>query len=270
MERHAMNKQTGRTTKRQSAGLKGAKPKAEGVSDIQRGIWEFIRRNVEEKGFPPTLRELGDAFEIASTNGIRYHLRVLTEHGYIEHQKGSRRGLRLLNPDGSSPFQWNRSIEVNQQDLEDLPDNVVPFPERRPPEGLSHWWKPLPVIGRVAAGSPILAEENKEDEIGVDQALFGGGPNVDLFGLRVNGDSMVEVGIYDGDLAVVRKQRTARPNEIVVATVNDEATVKRYLPEEERIVLKPENKDYEPIIVTPEDRFRIVGVVVGIIRRKVQ
>lgn len=265
-----MTKESGRIIGKHSVGRKGVKSRAEGVSGIQREIWEYIRRNVEEKGFPPTLRELGDAFSIASTNGIRYHLRVLTQHGYIEHQKGSRRGLRLLNPDGSSPFQRNSSIEIDPPEAEELPDNVVPFPERRLPEGLSHWWKSLPVIGHVAAGSPILAEENKEDEIGVDQALFGGGPNVDLFGLRVNGDSMIEVGIYDGDLAVVRKQRTARPNEIVVATVNDEATVKRYLPEEERIVLKAENKDYDPIIVTPEDRFRIVGVVVGLIRRKIQ
>lgn len=265
-----MTRNDRRMTEGQPDRRKGGKPKVEGISSIQQQIWEFIRRNVESKGFPPTLRELGDAFGIASTNGIRYHLRVLTEFGYIEHQKGSRRGLRLLNPDGSSPFQRNVSDETNPQDLEDLPDNVVPFPERRPPEGLSHWWKPLPIIGRVAAGSPILAEENKEDEIGVDQALFGGGPNVDLFGLRVNGDSMIEVGIFDGDLAVVRKQRTARPNEIVVATVNDEATVKRYLPGQDQIVLKAENKDYDPIIVTPEDRFRVVGVVVGIIRRRIQ
>ncbi len=265
-----MPKENGRITGRPSAGRKGAKSIGEGVTDIQRDIWEYIRRNVEEKGFPPTLRELGDAFGIASTNGIRYHLRVLTQHGYIEHQKGSRRGLRLLNPDGSSPFQRPRPVEVSRPKREELPDNVVPFPERRLPEGLSHWWKSLPIIGRVAAGSPILAEENKEDEIGVDQALFGGGPNVDLFGLRVNGDSMTDVGIYDGDLAVVRKQRTAHPNDIVVATVNDEATVKRYLPGEDRIILKAENKDYDPIIVTPEDRFRIVGVVVGLIRRKIQ
>ena len=265
-----MTKETRPSWEKKSIRRKGSKSKVEGVSDIQREIWEYIRRNVEDKGFPPTLRELGDAFGIVSTNGIRYHLRVLTQHGYIEHEKGSRRGLRLLNPDGSSPFQRSGLVEVTRPERSDLPDNVVPFPDRRLPEGLSHWWKSLPIIGRVAAGSPILAEENKEDEIGVDQAIFGGGPNVDLFGLRVNGDSMIDAGIYDGDLAVVRKQRTARPNEIVVATVNDEATVKRYLPGEDQIVLKAENKDYDPIVVTPEDRFRIVGVVVGLIRRKIQ
>ncbi len=265
-----MGKENEQTTTKPSGKRKRTRSQVEEISEIQREIWEFIRRNVEEKGFPPTLRELGDAFGIASTNGIRYHLRALTELGYIEHQKGSRRGLRLRNPDGSSPFQNTRPVGVKREHKKDLPDNVVPFPDRRLPEGLSHWWKSLPIVGRVAAGSPILAEENKEDEIGVDQAIFGGGPNVDLFGLRVNGDSMIDVGIFDGDLAVVRKQRIARPHEIVVATVNDEATVKRYLPEEERIVLKAENKDYDPIIVTPEDRFRIVGVVVGLIRRKIQ
>lgn len=249
----------------------GRRPASEAgrISAVQKEIWNFIRTNVEEKGYPPTLRELGDAFGIASTNGIRYHLRALAQNGWIEHRKGSRRGIRLVNPDGTSPFKRSEHSEPQTSLTGDARGNVIPFPEPRLPEGLSHWWKALPIIGRVAAGSPILAEENKEDEIGVDQALFGGGPNIELFGLRINGESMAEIGIYDGDLAVVRKQRTARPGEVVVATVNDEATVKRYLPEEDRIVLKAENRDYDPIIVLPEDRFRIVGIVVGIIRRRV-
>lgn len=250
-------------------GTEDAEIRGTGLSDVQKEIWNHIRISVEERGFPPTLREIGDAFSISSTNGVRYHLRVLMKQGWIAHEKGSRRGLRLLNPDGSSPFKHNRTEDVHYIPTGGLPRNVIAFPQASPPPGLSHWWKPLPVIGRVAAGSPILAEENKEDEIGVDQALFGGGPNVDLFGLRVSGDSMIEIGIFDGDLAVVRKQQTARSGEVVVAVVNDEATVKRYLPEESRIVLKAENRDYEPIIVTPEDRFRVVGIVVGIIRRRV-
>lgn len=241
----------------------------EELNDIQKKIWFHIRECVERQGFPPTLRELGDQFGIASTNGVRYHLKVLQSRGYIEHKKGSRRGLRLLNPDGSSPFQEPALEVIHSLRADDAPDNVVQLPTVSPPAGLEHWWKSLPIIGRVAAGSPILAEENKEDEIGVDQALFGGGPGVELFGLRINGDSMIEIGIYDGDLAIVKKKRTARYGEIVVATVNDEATVKRYLPEETRIVLKAENPDYDPIVVTEEDRFRIVGVVVGLIRRRV-
>lgn len=239
------------------------------LTTVQRDIWKYILANVEEKGYPPTLREIGDAFHIASTNGVRYHLKVLMQAGWLEHRKGSRRGLQLTTPEGVSPFKRNREPVVDSLPTAETPDNVVPFPNRPVPQGLAHWWKALPIIGRVAAGSPILAEENKEDEIGVDQALFGGGPNIELFGLRINGDSMIEAGIYDGDLAVVRKQRTARHGEIVVATVNDEATVKRYLPDEDRIVLKAENRDYDPIVVTPEDRFRIAGVLVGLIRRKV-
>jgi len=238
----------------------------ENVTEIQKEMWLFIKDNVEERGYPPTLRELGDAFKIASTNGVRYHLRVLEKKGYLQHRKGSRRGIQLLNPDGTSPYR------SRYDDVETLPtgeDNIIEFPESKLPPGLTHWWKPLPIVGRVAAGSPLLAEENKEDEIGVDQALFGGGPGVELFGLRINGDSMNGAGIHDGDLAVVRKQRTAREGEIVVATVNDEATVKRYLPEDTRIVLKAENPDYPSIIVTPEDRFRIAGVVTGLIRRRV-
>ncbi|MCA9410501.1 MAG: transcriptional repressor LexA [Candidatus Omnitrophica bacterium] len=240
----------------------------ENVTDIQKEIWLFIKQSVEEQGYPPTLRELGDAFDIASTNGVRYHLRILEKKGYLQHRKGSRRGIQLLNPDGSSPY------KQSYDDIESLPtgegsDNVINLPDNSLPPGLTPWWKPLPIVGRVAAGSPILAEENKEDEIGVDQALFGGGPGVELFGLRINGDSMTGAGIHDGDLAVIRKQRTARDGEIVVATVNDEATVKRYQPEDSRIVLKAENPDYPSIIVTPEDRFRIAGVVTGLIRRRV-
>ena len=239
------------------------------LNEIQKKIWLWIRGHVEEKGFPPTLRELGDTFGIASTNGVRYHLRVLEKKGYLRHQKGSRRGIRLVNPDGSSPYKQRRSSRVATLPLGDDLSNVIPFPEPRAAEGPAHWWKALPVIGLVAAGSPALAEENKEDEIGVDQAVFGGGPGIELFGLRINGDSMFDAGIHDGDLAVVRKQRTARVGEIVVATVNDEATVKRYLPGEDRIVLKAESKDYPSLTVTPEDKFRIVGVVVGLIRRRV-
>src|SRR3990172_9149616 len=133
-----MVKQVGKSSRTRR---KSSSQRSEGISELQQQIWEFIRRSVEENGFPPTLRELGDAFGIASTNGIRYHLRALAQQGYIEHQKGSRRGLKLRNQDGSSPFRRPRPVEVPRQPVEDLPDNVVPFPERRIPEGLSHWWK---------------------------------------------------------------------------------------------------------------------------------
>ncbi|MCG3197022.1 MAG: LexA repressor [bacterium] len=259
----------GKNVRARSSGRARRAASAGEITTVQREIWKHILEHVEERGYPPTLREIGDAFGIASTNGVRYHLKVLMQAGWLEHRKGSRRGLQLTTPEGVSPFKRHREPVVDSLPAGDTPSNVVPFPNRPAPQGLSHWWKALPIIGRVAAGSPILAEENKEDEIGVDQALFGGGPNIELFGLRINGDSMIEAGIYDGDLAVVRKQRTARHGEIVVATVNDEATVKRYLPDEDRIVLKAENRDYDPIVVTPEDRFRIAGVVVGLIRRKI-
>lgn len=262
------NDRSSKTTRRTGRTVTTIHGKA-ALTSIQIEIWEFIRNHVEENGFPPSLREMCDAFGIASTNGIRYHLKVLAANGFILLRKGARRGSSLLNPDGSSPFK--KSLEPTQaaSPFHQIPSNVVPFPEHRLPEGLTHWWKSLPIVGMVAAGSPVLAEENKEDEIGVDQALFGGGPNVELFGLRITGDSMIEAGIFDGDLAVVKKQRTARSGEVVVATVNDEATVKRYLPGPDQIILKAENRDYPPIVVTPEDRFRIVGVLVGLIRRTI-
>lgn len=218
------------------------------------------------------MRELGDHLGIRSTNGVRYHLKALAARGYLSHEKGRRRDLQLLNPDGTSPFKREREdgARVDRPAVAGPSENVVRFPDRRPPAGLDHWWRAMPVVGRVAAGAPVLAEENREDEIGVDQALFGGGPGVDLFGLRIDGESMTGAGIHDGDLAIIRKTKSAGQGDIVVALVNDDATVKRFLPEESRIVLKAENPDYRSIVVTEEDRFEIAGVMVGLIRRRIE
>ncbi len=194
------------------------------LNDRAREILSYIRRVQQEQGLPPTIREIGKAFGISSTNGVRYYLTLLEKAGYLKRKGRVSRGSSLL----------------------------------------SSTTKPgIPLVGRVAAGEPILAEESIEDTLDVGQ-FFGdtGG----LFALRVRGDSMVDAGILEGDLVVVRQRDQARPGEIVVALVGDEATVKYYRPRNDRIELVPANSKYQPIRVAPDENFRILGIVTGVLR----
>lgn len=195
----------------------------------QRQALEAIEEIIARQGRPPTLRELGRSLKITSTNGVRYLLDALEGKGYISRQSRTARGIQLVR--------------------------------RHQPENL----RPVPLVGRVAAGEPILAEENIEDVFFVDSTFLTSG---DLFALRVRGESMKEAGIFDGDVVFARKQPEAERGDIVVAVIGDEATVKRFYPENGRIRLEAANPDYGPIIV---DRgvpgFRLAGKVVGLIRR---
>jgi repressor LexA len=173
---------------------------------------------------PPTIREIGKAFGIASTNGVRYYLTMLERAGYLKHRSGVSRGCGLAS--------------IGQ--------------------GVG-----IPLVGRVAAGQPILAEECIEDRLDVGQVF---GDSSDLFALRVRGDSMVDAGILDGDVVIVRQRDQAKPGAIVVALIGDEATVKYYRPRSDRIELAPANEKYDPIRVTEGQDFRILGVVTGVLR----
>jgi len=192
-----------------------------------REILTFIEQFHRERGFPPTIREIGKAFDIASTNGVRYHLHLLEKMGMI------RRGQKI-----------SRGIEST-----------------RPASGRSH--SGIPILGRVAAGQPILAEESYEGRLETDQ-LFGN-PG-ELFALRVRGDSMVDAGVFENDYVVVRSQTDAAPGEMVVALIEDEATVKFYRPAAGRIELVPANANYQPIVVDRAREFRLLGVVRGLVR----
>jgi repressor LexA len=199
----------------------------------QREIFEFIKDMIRGKGRPPSIREVGERFAIRSTNGVRAVLEALERKGYIRRDRYTSRGIELLKEAEDRVFS-GRFREVQ--------------------------W-----VGRVAAGTPIWAEENIEGSFLIDREFV---PGEEVFSLRVQGDSMVDAGIFDGDFVLVKKQPMASPGDMVVAQIGDEATVKRFFPEKRRIRLEPANVNYGPIIVeknTPG--FTIAGKVIGLLRR---
>lgn len=204
----------------------------------------FIAESLRERGYPPTIREIGTALGIASTNGVRYYLDRLEQSGKIRRDRWTSRGIELQTAEPA----------------ETVPHGVVSRFARRAPEPIE-----IPLLGRVAAGAPILAEENIEDTILIDGALVRPGKH---FALRVRGDSMKNAGIFDGDIVIVRHEAPVRSGEIGVVLIGDEATVKRVFPRREKLLLLPENDDYEPIEVRPGDpETRVAGKVVGVFRR---
>ena len=193
----------------------------------QQEIFDFVKRYVSEHGYPPTVRDIGKAIGLASSSTVHAHLANLEKLG-------------LLRRDPTKP----RAIEV----LKDKAREVVA------PAG-------LPVVGQVAAGQPILADENIEEYVPVP-GIAGGDDGE--FVLRVKGDSMKDAGILEGDFVIVRRQETAGDGEIVVALVGEEATVKRFFRENDHVRLQPENEAMEPIRTRD---VRVLGTVVGVCRR---
>jgi len=269
------------------------------LSRRARKVLEFILASVFEKGLPPTIREIGQEFKISSTNGVRYYLGVLEKAGCIKRTGKISRGIEVRK-------EWIDSLRRESWGL--VPARV-PAQGRRASGMLNVWkgvgsvmsagagtvegaktvnavsrwtskWMPLrllepveiPIVGRVAAGAPIFAEENIEDVIAVDNSIARSGK---LFALKVRGDSMKESGLLDGDLAIVRQQHHADSGDIVVALLGDDATVKRYVRKESKagsgkeseVILKPENREYEPITVKAGAQFSLIGKVVGSMRK---
>lgn len=219
--------------------------------DREDAILQFIAGSLRGRGYPPTIREIGKAFGIASTNGVRYYLDRLEHSGKIRRDRRTSRGIELQGPESGSGA------------LPKVAQAPVPAPHllsRRVNEPIE-----IPLLGRVAAGAPILAEENIEDVLIVDGAFVRPGKH---FALRVRGDSMKNAGIFDGDLVIVRHEAPVRSGEIAVVLIGDEATVKRIFPRRDKILLLPENEDYEPIEIRPSDpEVRVAGKVVGVFRR---
>ena len=225
------------------------------LTDRQEAILEFIRRSIRDRGYPPTLREIGAQMGIRSTNGVSDHLRALERKGYISREDMKSRALR---PTAPPPAPDDEALD------EDATYNIPV--DAAPANNVLN----VPLVGRVAAGPLTFASHNIEQQILVDPSLLrgagaGGG---ETFALRVRGDSMVDAGIHDGDILFVRRQETANRGEIVVALVGDEATVKRFYQERDHIRLQPENKRLGPIYVRRGEMggFRILGVVVGLFR----
>ena len=217
-------------------------------------VLDFIRQSIADRGYPPTLREIGARMGIRSTNGVNDHLRALERKGYLTREDMKSRALRPTahansndgheNGDGNNVTALRGLERVEDEDVIDVK-----------------------VLGRVAAGLPLFAEEHVIDTVRVDRGLLKGGREV--FGLRVHGDSMIEAGILNGDYIFVRKQLTANRGDIVVALIGDEATVKYYFPEKDYVRFQPANKAMAPILVRAMD-FKptmLLGVVVGVFRR---
>ena len=223
-----------------------------------RKILEFIVDSILEKGSPPTIREIGKEFRISSTNGVRYYLGVLEKAGCIKRKGKISRGIEVrkeginFTRNESWRFVFGR---VQGRGM----SKARKIRQLRPLEFLE-----IPLVGRVAAGTPVFAEENIEDIITVDRSLAKPGK---LFALRVRGDSMKNAGLLDRDIVIVRQQSHADSGDIVVALLGEEATVKKYVLQEDKVTLKPENENYEPIVIKEGTQFSLIGKVVGSLRR---
>jgi repressor LexA len=202
----------------------------DGLTERQRQILQFIKEEIRTKGYPPSVREIGEAIGLSSSSTVHGHMSRLEEKGYIRRDPTKPRAIEVL--DGSNVMPMRRTVTV-------------------------------PVVGRVTAGQPILAEQSIEDHFPLP-ADFVRADEANLFFLTVQGDSMIEAGILNGDYVLVHRQQHANNGDIVVALIEDEATVKRFYKEHGHIRLQPENRFMDPIIVP---NCQILGKVIGLIRR---
>ena len=226
----------------------------EPLTERQEKILAFIKKSILDQGYPPTIREIGEHFGIRSTNGVNDHLKALERKGYLVRGELKSRALSIIEGGrGGAPVRPTGRFPRGE--VQAVPESGSGVVE-------------VPVVGKVAAGAPILAQENITDHVRIDSFLLGDAARK-VFALKVSGDSMIGDGILDGDYIFVRKQLQAAPGEIVVALIEDEATVKRYYPEGDRVRFQPSNPRLKPIYVA-RDEFRetqIIGVVVGVYRR---
>lgn len=197
------------------------------ITDKQREILEYIKEMILKKGYPPAVREICEAVHLKSTSSVHSHLESLEKNGYIRRDPTKPRTIEILDDD----FALTRREVVN-----------------------------VPVIGTVAAGTPILAEQNIEDYLPIPAEML---PNKEVFMLKVKGNSMIEAGIYSGDKVIVAKQPDAENGDKVVALVDDSATVKTFYKENGHFRLQPENSTMDPIIL---DHVKILGKVIGLFR----
>ncbi len=227
------------------------KPK---LTPRQQEIFELIQRTIARTGAPPTRAEIAAELGFRSANAAEEHLQALARKGVIELVGGTSRGIRLK---AATLRTVNESRRVpDSGSLLDTLSMTLPGLEQLA----------LPLVGRVAAGHPILAQESIETTYHVEAGMFAKRPD---FLLRVKGMSMKNVGIMDGDLLAVARVREARNGQIVVARIGDEVTVKRFRLLPDHIELLPENEDFEPIVVTPEQGdFELEGLAVGLIRNQ--
>lgn len=197
------------------------------ITPIQAAILEVIKKNIRQKGYPPSVREIGMAVGLSSSSTVHGYLKRLEEKGYLRRDATKPRAIEVLDSPGGEKIEF-----IN-----------------------------IPVLGRVAAGMPLLAVENREDIFPLPSYFTGKG---EFFMLTVRGDSMIEAGILDGDMVVVRQQNDANNGDIVVALLEEDATVKRFFKENGRVRLQPENSFMEPIYTTD---VHVLGKVIGLVRK---
>jgi repressor LexA len=194
----------------------------------QKRIYDFLAGAIRDNGYAPSIPEIGKRFKIASTRGVFDHLKALENKGYIK--RVGKRAIQVVSPTGRSAF----------------------------PEATE-----IPILGRIRAGAPILAEENIEGFLAVANEIARG---KEAFALKVKGDSMIEDGIFDGDYVIIRRQETAENGDIVCALIENEATLKKFHRQGSVVVLKPANKNYDAITVS-KGEFRVLGKATGVIRK---
>ena len=207
---------------------------AKQLTKRQHAVLDVIRAWIRQRGYPPTIRELGKQLGIKSLRGVTTHLDAIAKKGFLKREPRA------------------RSISLS--------DLLAPFEQALR----------VPIVGRIRAGSPVLAQEEVEAHLVVDGAWIGASSAPEApqhFALKVSGDSMINAGILDGDYVIVRQQPAAEPNDIVVALLGDEATVKRFVKDGEQIRLQPEHPTMEPIVVTPDNAPAILGKVVAVFRK---
>jgi repressor LexA len=221
-------------------------PDESGLTPRQRRVLEVIRDSVEERGYPPTVREIGEAVGLTSTSSVSHQLATLQKKGFLRRDPSRPRAVDVRMPGESQP----QPPAVPHQD-----DDEAAARAARPQPAY------VPVIGRIAAGGPVLAEQAVEDVFPLPRELVGGGT---LFMLKVTGDSMVEAAIADGDWVVVRQQPNAENGDIVAAMIDGEATVKTYKRRDGHVWLLPHNPAYAPL---PGDEATILGRVVTVLRK---
>ncbi len=199
-------------------------PSDETLTHIQRDVLDYVQEHLTQTHRPPTVREVMRHFKWNSPQSARKHLLALEEKGYLEREDHTARGLKIVE---------DSSVGVS-----------------------------IPILGKVAAGSPLLAEENREGTMVVDPSMARGGRN--LFALTVRGDSMLNAHILPGDKVIVQQTTHASPGEIVVALIEGEATVKTFRKTSSKVILEPANPKYSPIVIGEDQDFRIIGKVVGV------
>lgn len=202
----------------------------------QKRVFDFIVAEQHQNGAPPTIREICFALGYKSVNNARQHLKLIEQKGYIRLLKGRSRGIEILVD--------KRSANDSLSKINDLTT--------------------VPLIGNIAAGAPITAEENIEAEITLDKNLFSGDG---LFTLRIKGDSMEGIGVLNGDIVIIRQQNSAINGDVIAAIIDGEATLKRYIRKDDHIILRPENDRYDDIIVPADQNVWIAGKMVGVLRK---